>query len=419
MTQTSTQPVHHRRETCRLCGRRQMQFFLELGPTPLANSFLKTSDQFAAEASYPLDVYFCENCSLVQLVDVIDPEVLFRDYIYVTGTSDTIAAHNKKYAQTVVDLLKMGQDDLVVEVASNDGSLLRCFKELNVRTLGVEPALNIADIARSHDIETVSEFFNLAVSKQVQESYGPAKAVIGNNVLAHVDDTPNFLQGFKHLLAEDGLAILEMPYLGHLLDGLEYDTIYHEHLCYFSVNSLICLCETAGLSLVRVDHVPVHGGSLRMYAGRPEFYGGHSQTVLDEAEEEQRRGFRSFATYEQFAKDVAQSRQELLDLLTNLQAQGKSIVGYGASAKGNTLLNYCQINTDLMPYTVDKSPLKVDYLTPGMHIPVRPVSTLLEEQPDYVVILAWNFADEIMGQQQEYHDRGGQFIVPIPELKVV
>ena len=243
--------------------------------------------------------------------------------------------------------------------------------------------------------------------------------MIGNNVLAHVDDTPNFLRGFKHLLDFDGLAVIEMPYLRNLLDGLEYDTVYHEHLCYFSVNSLLHVCDEVGLSLVRIDNVPVHGGSLRMYAGRPEHYGGHGQAILDWAREEQQQGMTSFARYERFAAEVQESRRALLELLNRLKSEGKTLAGYGASAKGTTLLNYCQIGTDLLPYTVDKSPLKVNLYTPGMHIPVVPVETLLECQPDYLLILAWNFAEEIMHQQQEYKNRGGQFIIPIPELKIV
>lgn len=386
---------------------------------PLANSFLRTPEEFAAEPFFPMGVYFCADCTLVQLLDVIDPEVLFRHYLYVTGTSETIARHNVAYAQTVVDLLSLGAADLVVEVASNDGSLLRCFQTHGVRTLGVDPALNVAEIARARGVETVAEFFSLETAVSLRQSHGPAKAVIGNNVLAHVDDTPNFLSGFKHLIDHDGLVIIEMPYLRNLLEGLEYDTIYHEHLCYFSVNSLLALCDCVGLSLVRIDYVPVHGGSLRMYAGRPEHYGGHGDAVLAWADEERQQGMTSLARYERFAQEVADSRTKLMGLLRALLADGKVIAGYGASAKGTTLINYCGIDTAVLPYTVDKSPLKVDLYTPGTHIPVLPVDVLLEKQPDYLLILAWNFADEIMRQQQTYHDRGGKFIIPIPSLRVV
>lgn len=411
--------MHEVRENCRGCNGTQLKKFLELGPQPLANSFLKSPEDFSNELFFPLDVYFCEHCSLVQIMDVIDPEVLFRNYIYVTGTSDTIAKHNIGYASTVVDYLNIGSSELVVEVASNDGSLLKCFQQEKVKTLGIEPALNIAEMARSEGVETVAEFFNYETATKVREQYGAAKAVIGNNVFAHVDGTQDFLRGAKHLLDEKGLVIVEVPYLGEFMDRLEYDTVYHEHICYFSITALLHLCDEVGLSMVRVDHVPVHGGSIRMYAGSKTDYPAHAEAVLAEAKEEERQGLTTFPRYEKFAADVEANREALLALLKQLKAEGKSVAAYAAPAKGNTLLNYCQIDTDLVPYTVDKSPLKVGLYTPGMHLPVLPVETLLEKQPDYVLILAWNFADEIMHQQQEYKARGGHFIIPLPTPKVI
>ncbi len=415
----STSPLHHKRQTCRACGHNNMLRFLSLGTTPLANSFLRSPEEFALEALHPLDVYFCQVCSLVQLLDVIDPEVLFRHYIYVTGTSDTIAVHNTKYARTVVDNLKLGQGDLVIEVASNDGSLLKCFQQNGIRTLGIEPATNIAELARSNGIETINDFFNSATASELRGSYGPAKVIIGNNVLAHVDEPLDFLRGCRELLHEDGRVVIEVPYLRDLLERLEYDTIYHEHLCYFSVSALMQLCSRAGLSIFAIEHVPVHGGSIRMYAGLQEMLKNHSDAVLEWEREERSAGLNEFARYEDFAAKVKQSRRVLLELLSSLKEQGKKVAGYGAPAKGNTLLNYCGINTDLVPYTVDKNPMKVGLMTPGMHIPVLSVSTLLEREPDYILILAWNFADEIIRQQYEYRERGGRFIIPIPTAKVV
>ncbi|MEE9424044.1 MAG: class I SAM-dependent methyltransferase, partial [Methylococcales bacterium] len=351
--------VHHKRDTCRGCNQDNLKHFLTLGPTPLANSFLKSKEEFDDEASYPLDVYFCETCSLVQLLDVIDPSVLFRDYIYVTGTSDTIAEHNKNYAATVVDYLKLSSDSQIMEVASNDGSLLKCFQPHGVKTLGIEPAVNIAEIARSNGVETVNEFLNLETAKQVRKSHGSADAVIGNNVMAHVDDTQDFLKGCKYLLKPEGLVIIEAPYLGEFMDRLEYDTVYHEHLCYFSITALLRLCDEVGLSIVRVDHKAVHGGSIRMYAGSREAFPEHAAGVLALAAEEVSKGLTKIDTYIQFASDVQANREAVRSLLLELKEQGKTVAGYGAPAKGNTLLNYCGITTDLLPYTVDKSPMKV------------------------------------------------------------
>lgn len=411
--------IYHKRILCRACGGERLRQFLSLGPQPLANSFLRSPAEFADEPRYPLDVHFCEVCSLVQISDVIDPEALFRHYVYLTGTSETIAAHNRDYARKVVETLRLEADDLVVEIASNDGSLLRCFQPYGVKTLGVEPATNIAEMARRDGVETVNKFFNSATAEELRQSYGPARAVIGNNVLAHVDDTLDFLRGCAGLLAEDGLVVIEVPYLRDLLELAAYDTIYHEHHCYFSATSLERLCEAAGLRPVRIDRLPVHGGTLRLYAGLRERREHRATEVESMIEDERRAGMSDFARYEKLAADVLANRRDILRLLEGLKREGKTVAGYGAPAKGNTLLNYCGITTDLLPYTVDKSPLKIDLFTPGTHIPVLPASTLVERQPDYTLILAWNFAEEVMRQQSEYRERGGRFIIPIPTPMVV
>jgi len=415
----TARPLSRIRRDCRACGTERLTRFLVLGPQPLANANLHALGDAAQERSFPLDLYFCESCALVQLADVIDPEVLFGHYLYVTGTSETIAAHNRGYARTVADLLRLGTDDLVVEVASNDGSLLGCFRDLGVRTLGVEPAANIARLARERGIDTVGEFFGGETGRRLRAERGAARAVIGNNVLAHVDDTADFLRGARALIDGDGLVIVEVPYAGEMLQRLEYDTVYHEHLCYFSVSALLRLCEVAGLSAVRVDHVPVHGGSIRLYAGIAEHHGSHAAPVRALVAQEQAGGLTSLARWQQFARDVETQREALVAMLRRLRGEGKRVAAYGAPAKGNTLLNYCGIGTDLVEYTVDRNPLKIGTWTPGMHLPVLPAETLLERQPDVVLVLAWNFAEEIMRQQAEYRRRGGRFILPLPQPTII
>ena len=409
-------PVHRRRENCRACGATSLRPFLNLGSQPLANAFLRRPEEFASERFFPLDCYFCETCSLVQLADVIDPDVLFGHYIYVTGTSETIAAHNVKYAQAVVDELALGPADLVVEIASNDGSLLTCFAGHGVRTLGVEPARNIAEMARARGIDTINRFFNGETSRELRATYGSASAVIGNNVLAHVDDTQDFLAGARALISDRGRVIVEVPYAQDMLDRREYDTVYHEHLCYFSVTSLARLGAEVGLGVVRVDRVPVHGGSIRVWFAKDRRHEGPVEVLM---EEECRTGLTKVAAWEAFGRAAAENRTALRLLLEQLHGDGRSVAGYGAPAKGNTLLNYCGIDTALLPYTVDRNAMKVGAMTPGMHIPVLSVDTLLARMPDYVLILAWNFADESVRQQRQYQERGGRFILPIPAPRII
>lgn len=425
MTELATTPhdpqvqVHRRVMRCRGCGGTALEEILDLGLQPLANAFLPSPDEFASERRFPLVLYGCDACGLVQLVDIIDPETLFGHYLYVTGTSRTIAEHNQRYAATVRDVLSLSGDDLVVEVASNDGSLLACFQQLGVRVLGVEPARNIAAMAQDRGIPTDVVFFGREAGAQLRARHGTARAVIGNNVLAHVDDTIGFLAGAAALLSADGMAIVEVPYLREMIERLEYDTIYHEHLCYFSVTALMRITEQAGLRIVRVDRVPVHGGSIRMYAAPVATVADHSPEVRAMAAQERADGLTTVAGLMGFAAGVHQTRQELLDLLRTLKGGGARLAGYGAPAKGNTLLNFCAIGTDIVEFTVDRNPLKQGLYTPGMHLPVYPADAVLERQPDYLLILAWNFADEIMAQQAEFVRRGGRFILPLPHPRIV
>ncbi len=408
---------HRKRDRCRSCGQAELERVLDLGNQPLANSMPASLDEFADERTYPLELAICRTCALVQITDVVDPAVLFEYYLYVSGTSDTMAAHHAAYAADTVRDYEI--DGLVVEIASNDGSLLRRFAAEGARTLGIEPAKNIAEMAREAGVETLCEFFGREVGERVRSERGAAACVVANNVLAHVDDPRDLLSGMAALASDDGVVVIEVPHVREMVARLEYDTIYHEHHCYFSVAALLSLCEGAGLSISRVDHVPVHGGSIRVHARPIAALANHAEEVLELARSEEEQGLTEPARYRRFADDARANKRELLALLSDLRSRGKSLAAYGAPAKGSTLLNYCGIGPELVEYTVDKNPLKVGRYTPGMHLPVLPVSTLVERRPDIVLILAWNFAEEIQRQQAEYLEGGGSFLVPLPEPRIL
>jgi len=410
--------MHTKRSTCRGCGASDLYKFLELGQTPLANSFLRDSSEFADEVSFPLDVYSCPICSLVQLVDVIDPGVLFRDYIYVSGTSETITTHFLEYTRSVIDRLAVTSDDLVVDIASNDGTLLKCFQAEGVNVVGVEPAVNIAAVAIQSGVETLNAFFDMKVAVEICETRGRAKVVTANNVVAHVDEPREFLTACRHLLANDGRLIIEVPYLDHLIEGLEYDTIYHEHLSYFSVTSLARLFFESGLAIEKIDQVAIHGGSLRVWGRSRSELEDHDESVKRLIESESANGLTSSARLDEFSNRVSTHREQLNDALNSLTGRA-TVAGYAAPAKGNTLLNYCQIDASRLPFIFDKNPWKVGRFTPGMHIPIRDTGEIEEVRPDYLLILAWNFAEEIIRQQDAFRRHGGQFIIPIPEVKIV
>lgn len=411
-----TRPVHHRRDTCRACGGSELRHVLALGNQPLANAMPADPGEFAAERFFPLDLFHCGECGLVQLLDVVDPEVLFGHYLYVTGTSETMAEHNRGYAAALARELGLGGDDLVVEVASNDGSLLAQVQALGARVLGVEPARNIAELARSRGVETVSRFFDRHAGAALAAEHGKARAVLANNVLAHVDDPVGFLAGCRDLLRDDGLAFVEVPYAQDMLERGEYDTIYHEHLSYFALTPLARVAEAVGLTVAGVDRVPVHGGSLRVRLARG---GRHAPAAVALMADEARSGLTAYHRWAGFGEAAARSRDELVSLLRSLQEEGRSLAGYGAPAKGNTLLNYCGIGPGLVPWTVDRNPLKVGRYTPGMHLPVLPVAAIEERRPEYLLVLAWNFAEEIMRQQGAHAARGGRFVLPVPSPRVI
>ena len=404
---------------CRSCGT-EVRSFLDLGSTPLANSFLKEEQLASDEPVFPLEVGFCETCTLVQLMHTVPPERIFREYVYVTSTSSSITEHFHELARDAVSRFGLGQEDLVVEMGSNDGTLLRGFEPSGVRTLGVEPAANIAEIARANGVDTLNEFFEPGIAARVRDERGPASFMVGCNVVAHIPDINGTMEGVATLLADQGVFQVEAPYLLELLERAEFDTVYHEHFFYFSLKALDYAATRHGLRIFDVEFFPaVHGGSIRASICRTD--AGHERTdaAAHAFEREEQAGVGDFATYSDFADRVAGIRSGLLELLHNLRSGSARVAGYGAAAKGNTLLNYCGIGTDLLDYVADKNPLKQGLYTPGMHLPVVEAARLAQDRPEYTLILAWNMAHEIMAEQQAYRDAGGRFIVPIPDPALV
>ncbi|HEY3272820.1 MAG TPA: class I SAM-dependent methyltransferase [Methanocella sp.] len=404
---------------CRFCRSNDTKLFLALGETPLANSFLSKEDLKAdTEPIFPLDVYFCKNCGLSQISYVVPPENVFKNYIYFTSTSDLVHKHSEYLAASFKDRFKLTDKSFVMEIASNDGCVLSYFKKTGVRTLGVEPAENIAKVAIAAGIETYVDFFNDKTAAILKDKYGKADVIIGRHVFAHVPEIHGFVKGLKDMLAENGVIAIEAPYLADFIDKTEFDTIYHEHLSYLSMKPMSMLFAMYDMELFDVEHVDIHGGSMIYYIGHK---GRHQKTRrYDELlAKEVTGGYNRLETYENFARRTGEIKVDLLRLLKELKKDGKSIAAYGAPAKGNTLLNYCGITSDMIDFVVDKSPYKQGLYTPGTRIPVFAPEKLASDMPDYTLMLAWNFADEILQQQKEYREKGGKFIIPIPRVTVV
>ena len=366
------------------------------------------------EHRYPLDLARCTACGHVQLSVTVPPEIMFRNYLYVSGTSETIPAHFAEYAKDVAERF-VPKGGLVVEIGSNDGTLLRAFDRGAVRVLGVEPARNIAAMANAAGIPTLDEFFGEAIAGEIAAKHGRASAIIGNNVVAHIDDLHGLMNGVTALLEERGVFVAEFPYLVELLEKTAYDTIYHEHLSYFSVASVVDLASRHGLRLLDVRRVGVHGGSIRVFVSG---YGDASPEVKKLVDLEEQIGLRSGRPLGPFVQAVRRQREDLRRVLREIRAT-RHIAGYGAPAKGNTLLNYCGIDQSILDFIVDRSPLKHGLLTPGTHIPVEPPERLLASGIRDTLLLAWNFEEEILRQQETYRSRGGRFIIPIPSPRVV
>lgn len=405
--------------TCRMCQSKELHKFLDLGFTPPADQFKRNDQLKDPEIHYPLEVCICKKCNLIQLNHIVSPEVLYRnDYPYESSTTKTGHIHWSNFAERVVSRFKLTEKDLVVDIGSNVGVLLSAFKELGTQVEGVDPAANIVMLALERGIDTICDFFNEESVDKIIQLKGNASVITGTNVFAHIDDLDVLMNNVKKLLTKTGIFIFEAPYFVNLLKHLEYDTIYHEHLSYLSVKPLIPFFSKHGMEVFDIEQVDIHGGSFRVYIAQKGQY--PVEPIVNELiKEEENLKIYELETLEKFAQDVQKNRDELMWLLHSLKREGKTIVGVSAPAKGMTLLNYCRIGTDLLEVVTEKSNLKIGRVTPGTHIPVVPDSYLLENQPDYALLLAWNFADEIMKNLSEYKNRGGKFIIPIPFPKII
>ncbi len=401
------------KSVCRVCAGKNLRKVLSLGSTPPANAFVKDPKQ--PEQFFPLELSFCNGCGFVQLTHVVSPELLFRDYVYVSSTSPVFVAHFEDLAAVIIRRFKLPQNSLVVDVGSNDGVLLRPFRDKGMKVLGIDPAEKIAAMATKSGIETLPIFFTPAAAKDVVKKYGKAKVVTATSVFSHVDDLDGFVKGVTELLADDGVFVIEVYYLYELLEKNLFDTIYHEHLSYFTAATMAKLLQRLGMQVFDVEETDTHGGSLRVFAqksGGPYKVEG---SVNRFTEMEAAKKLSDAATYVEFAKKIEDKKSKLRQLLQELKSKGKSIVGYGAPAKGNTLLNYFGIGPETLDYIVDDSPWKQSLYTPGTHIPVVGFEELQKRRPDYIFILAWNFAEPIMKKCADF----GNFIIPVPEPQVV
>ncbi len=405
--------------TCRFCNSEIETVFAGLGMSPLSNAYVRPAEANAAEAFYPLTAYVCHQCFLVQVPSVTTPEAIFSDYAYFSSYSDSWLDHCRRYAEQMISRLALTSDSLVLEVASNDGYLLRWFQDGGIPVLGIEPAINVAQAAIDAGIPTISRFFGSVVAGEIIRERGRANLLVGNNVLAHVPELNDFVAGLKIALAKDGLLTMEFPHLLRLIQLKQFDTIYHEHFSYFSLGTVLRLFEAHGLQIFDVDRLNTHGGSIRIHAGHVEESRATMTAVHTLLEEEKTAGLGSPEVYENFRAAVENIKRELLTFLIGAKKAGKRIAGYGAPAKGNTLLNYCGIGPDFLDFTVDRNPHKQGMLLPGTRIEIRAPEALYEEKPDYVLILPWNLRDEIIEQTASIREWGGRWLVAIPELTVI
>ena len=404
---------------CRICGRALEHTFVDLGMSPLCETFLTAEQLDGVEHFYPLHVRVCDDCLLVQLEAYVPGEEIFREYAYFSAFSDSWVEHARVYTEAMIERFGLDGGSLVVELASNDGYLLQHFVQRAVPALGIDPAANVAEAARERGVETIVDFFGSELANTLVAEGKRADLIAANNVLAQVPAINDFVAGIEVLLAPDGVATIEVPHLARLIEGLQFDTIYHEHYSYFSLTTMDRLFSMHGLEVFDVEELPSHGGSLRVFVHRRGAAHAIEPSVSRILGEERAAGYDSVEGYRDFGARVAETKWRLLELLTRLRREGARVVGYGAPGKGNTLLNYCGIRTDFLDYTVDRNPYKHGRFLPGTHIPIHPPERIAETKPDYVLILPWNLKKEIAAQLESVREWGGQLVVPIPEPEVL
>lgn len=390
-----------------------------LAPTPPANAFLSKAQLEEKEEKFPLDVFFCESCAHVQLLDVVDPEVLFRNYVYVSGTSPVFVKHFEDYANVLTSKYVKDKSKIVAEIGSNDGSLLRFFKDAGFTVQGIDPARDIANKATQEGIDTIPEFFTTDLADKIVSEKGKAAAVIANNVFAHIDDLHSVVAGIRTLLDKDGVYVFEVSYLRDVVEKTLFDTIYHEHLCYHSLKPLASFFEREGMQLFDAERVSSHGGSIRCFV---QFAGGpHAPTASLKSllADEEKLGLHNAETFRAYADKINNLGERLREMLEKLRSEGKKVAGFGAPAKATTLMHHFGLSQKEIDFIVDDSPLKQGLFSPGLHVPVVPSTMIAEAKPDYLIVLAWNFAEPIIAKNKEFLSNGGHFIVPLPELKVV
>ena len=410
--------IHYLRTTCRQCNSSDLTLAIKIKETPTANSFVKKSQITLTQPKYPLNVYFCNSCKHLQLVDVIDPQYLYKNYLYVSGTSKIFVKHFKNYFKSIKE--NYFKNGLIIDIGSNDGTLLSFFKEDGFEVLGIEPAKKIANEALNKGIPTLIDFFSNELSKKILTSHGSAAVITANNVFAHIDNPKSFLKGIKTLIkGSKGIFIVEVSYLLDVIKDNLFDTIYHEHLDYHSIISLNRFFIENGLEIFNIEHVDSHGGSVRVFTqiidGQFEISNSVKEFLLNEIES----GLDRIETYLQFSKKINNIGSELKTFLKLLKSKGKTIIGYGAPAKATTLMYHFDIGPEIISYIIDDSKWKQGLYTPGMHIPIVSKNHLKEQKPDYILILAWNFASSIIKNNKDFHSKGGKFIIPLPKLKVI